>query len=342
MIERNRNQTAMAREIREIPASAERLLAKRELIAAAANRIRQADPRVVIISGRGSSGNAGTLLRYLFEARAGLLVSTSAPSVITTYGQSIDMRKVVFIVISQSGRSPDLVAGAQSARKNGALTVAIVNDSTSPVALACELTLPLGAGLERSVAATKSVVLSMMIGVQLIASLTSDDALAENLKRLPQRFSDALTCDWSVWTGSLGTARAAFVIGRGFGLGPAREIGLKVTETMRLPTLSYSAAEVMHGPLACASSDTPLLVLRQNDGSSAMVDALIADLRVRKLNVFSVGDPSGTLPWIGNDDPICDAITMLLPAYATIEQAARDRGFDPDNPPNLSKITETM
>ena len=98
----------------------------------------------------------------------------------------------------------------------------------------------------------------------------------------------------------------------------------------------------MHGPLACASAETPLLVLRQNDGSSAMVDALIADLRVRRLNVFSVGDPSGTLPWIGSDDPICDAITMLLPAYATIEQAARDRGFDPDNPPNLSKITETM
>ena len=125
-------------------------------------------------------------------------------------------------------------------------------------------------------------------------------------------------------------------------MGPAREIALKVAETMRLPTLSYSAAEVRHGPLAAASAETPLLMLRQKDESSEMVDALIADLRVRKLNVFSVGDPSGTLPWIGNDDPICDAITMLLPAYAAIEQAARDRGFDPDNPPYLSKITETL
>jgi glucosamine--fructose-6-phosphate aminotransferase (isomerizing) len=260
----------------------------------------------------------------------------------TTYGQSIEMRNAVFIVISQSGRSPDLVTGAQSARKNGALTIAIVNDLTSPVALACELTLPIGAGLERSVAATKSVVLSTVIGAQLVASLTSNDDLIEKIKRLPQRFSDALTCDWSEWSSSLAAARAAFVIGRGFGLGPAREIGLKVTETIRLPTLSYSAAEVRHGPLACAGADTPLLVLRQNDGSSAMVDALIADLRVRKLKVFSVGDPTGILPWIGNDDPICDAITMLLPAYATIEQAARDCGFDPDNPPNLSKITDTM
>ncbi len=332
----------MAREIREIPTTAERLLAERDSIITVANRIRQADPRVVVISGRGSSGNAGTLLRYLFEARAGLLVSTSAPSVMTTYGQSIDMRNAVFIVISQSGRSPDLVMGAQSARKNGALTIAIVNDLTSPLALACELTLPMGAGLERSVAATKSVVLSMVTSVQLVASLTSDDELNEKIKRLPQRFSDALACDWSLWSSSLAAARAAFVVGRGFGLGPAREIGLKVTETMRLPTLSYSAAEVMHGPLACASAEIPFLVLRQNDGSSAMVDALIAELRVRKLNVFSAGDPTGVLPWIGNDDPICDAITMLLPAYATIEQAARARGFDPDNPPNLSKITETM
>ena len=342
MIDDDRSQTAMAREIREIPTTAERLLAERDSIITVANRIRQADPRVVVISGRGSSGNAGTLLRYLFEARAGLLVSTSAPSVMTTYGQSIDMRNAVFIVISQSGRSPDLVLGAQSARKNGALTIAIVNDLNSPLALACELPLPMGAGLERSVAATKSVVLSMMTSVQLVASLTSDDELNEKIKRLPQRFSDALACDWSLWSSSLAAARAAFVIGRGFGLGPAREIGLKVTETMRLPTLSYSAAEVMHGPLACASAEIPFLVLRQNDGSSAMVDALIAELRVRKLNVFSVGDPTGVLPWIGNDDPICDAITMLLPAYATIEQAARARGFDPDNPPNLSKITETM
>jgi glucosamine--fructose-6-phosphate aminotransferase (isomerizing) len=342
MTEPDRSETAMAREIQEIPAATQRLLAEQDFIAAVANRIRHANPHVVVISGRGSSGNAGTFLRYLFETRAGLLVSTSAPSVVTTYKRSIDMRDAVFIVISQSGRSPDLVTGARSARKSGALTIAIVNDVTSPVAQACELTLPVGAGLERAVAATKSVVLSMVLSAQLIASLTSDLALTDKIKQLPQRFSQALTCDWSAWSSSLPAARAAFAIGRGFGLGPAREIALKVTETMRLPTLSYSAAEVRHGPLACANADTPLLVLRQNDGSSAMVDALIADLRARQLNVFSAGDPGGTLPWIGSDDPICDAITMLLPAYATIEQAARACGFDPDNPPNLTKITETL
>ena len=347
MIEHDRAQTAMAREIQEIPLLTERLLADHELVAGVADRIRKAGPRVVVISGRGSSGNVGTFLRYLLEARAGLLVSRSAPSIVTTYRRTIDLRDAVFIVISQSGRSPDLVIGAQSARKTGALTIAIVNDVTSPVALACELILPVCAGLEHAVAATKSVVLSMVRGAQLIAALTSDHALREKIQQLPQRFSHALSCDWSAWSGSFATARAAFVIARGFGLGSAREIALKVAETMRLPASGYSAAEVRHGPLAAASAQTPFLVLRQKDGSSEMVDALIADLRARELNVFAVGDVfsagglRGTLPWIGHDDPICDAIAMLLPAYAAIEQAARDHGFDPDHPPYLSKITET-
>src|SRR3981189_210338 len=167
MIQHDRAQTAMGREIREIPLTTQRLLAEHDLVATVADRIRHANPRVVVISGRGSSGNAGTFLRYLFETPAGLLVSTSAPSVVTTYGRSIDMRNAVFIVISQSGRSPDLVAGARSARKSGALTIAIVNDVASPVAQACELTLPIGAGVERAGGGTKTVVLAMGLSAQL-------------------------------------------------------------------------------------------------------------------------------------------------------------------------------
>src|SRR5260370_34162455 len=107
------------------------------------------------------------------------------------------MRNAVFIVVSQSGRSPDLVAGARAARESGALTIAIVNDVTSPVAQACELTLPVGAGPERAVAATKSVVLSMVLSGQRVSSLSSDPALSENLSQLPQKFSDTLTCHWN-------------------------------------------------------------------------------------------------------------------------------------------------
>src|SRR5258705_8733918 len=153
MIEHDRARTAMAREIREIPLTTERLLAAHDLVATVAHRIRHANPRVVVISGRGSSGNAGTFLRYFFVARAGLLVSTSAPSVVTTYRQSIDMRNAVFIVISQSGRSPDLVTGARSARKSGAPTLSNLNEVTSPASPAREIDLALGARPQRPDAA---------------------------------------------------------------------------------------------------------------------------------------------------------------------------------------------
>src|SRR5690349_7793580 len=112
--------TAMALEIAEIPAGAERLLSRQEAAAATAGSIRAFDPRFVVVCGRGSSGHTGIFLRYLFEIRAGLLVSEAAPSVVTAYRQSHDMRQILFLVISQSGRSPDLVAATRQARESGA------------------------------------------------------------------------------------------------------------------------------------------------------------------------------------------------------------------------------
>ena len=147
--------SAMARETAEIPAAAERLLARTDLFAAIAERIEQAKPRIVVFCGRGSSGHAGVYLRYLFEARLGLLASAAAPSVVTAYQRPPDMRDALFVVISQSGRSPDIVTATKAARKFGALTLAIVNDEHSPAAAAAELVLPIGAGAEHSVAATK-------------------------------------------------------------------------------------------------------------------------------------------------------------------------------------------
>lgn len=332
----------MAHEIAEIPAATERLLSRQSAARAVAERIRDFDPRFVVICGRGSSGHVGVFLRYLFEIRAGLLVSASAPSVVTAYRRTHDMRQIVFIVISQSGRSPDLVAATQQARESGALTVALVNDAASPAAQAAELVLPIEAGPERAVAATKTVALSMVRGAQLVAYLTADDRLAERIHGLPDRFARALGCDWSAWGNSLEQARAAFVIGRGYGLGAAREIALKLTETLRLPALGYSAAELRHGPFAAVTSTTPVLALRADDAASSLVDGLVRELESDKRSIFAAGGPAGTLPWIGDDHPICDPIVMLLPAYLAIERTARGLGFDPDRPPNLSKVTETL
>jgi len=334
--------SAMARETAEIPTAAERLLARRDVFAPIVERIEQAKPRIIVFCGRGSSGHIGVYLRYLFEARLGLLGSAAAPSVVTAYQRPPEMRNALFVVVSQSGRSPDLVDATQMARKFGALTLAIVNDENSPAAAASELVLPIGAGTEHAVAATKTVALSMIAGAQLVAALARDDDLNDGLRHLPLRLSGALACDWSAWADCAAGAPAAFVVGRGYGLGCVREIALKVAEILRVPTLGYSAAELRHGPRASISPATPVLVLRQNDQAAATVDDLVRDLDDAGERVFTAGGAAGTLPWIGDGHPVCDPILMLIPAYRAIEAAARRRGFDPDNSPYLSKVTRTL
>jgi glucosamine--fructose-6-phosphate aminotransferase (isomerizing) len=332
----------MARETAEIPAVAERLLARADLFQELAERIERVKPPIVVFCGRGSSGHVGVYLRYLFEARLGMLASAAAPSVVTAYQRPPAMHNALFVVISQSGRSPDLITATEVARKAGALTLAIVNDETSPAANASELVLPIGAGPEQSIAATKTVALSMIAGARLVAALARDDDLNTGLHHMPRRLSGALACDWSAWADKAAGAAAAFVVGRGYGLGCVREIALKMAEILRVPTLGYSAAELRHGPRASITPATPVLVLRQNDEAAAAVDDLVHDLNQADETVFAAGGAAGTLPWIGDAHPACDPIAMLIPAYRAIEAAARRRGFDPDNPPHLSKVTRTL
>jgi glutamine---fructose-6-phosphate transaminase (isomerizing) len=334
--------SAMARETAEIPAAAGRLLARADLFTSIAERIVQAKPRIMVFCGRGSSGHVGVYLRYLFEVRLGMLASAAAPSVVTAYRRPPDFRNALFVVVSQSGRSPDLVGATQMARKFGALTLAIVNDEKSPAAVASELVLPIGAGTEQSVAATKTVALSMIAGAQLVAALARDEDLSDGLRNLPKRMAVAFDCDWSPWAVRTAGAAAAFVVGRGYGLGCVREIALKVSEILRVPALGYSAAELRHGPRASVTPATPVLVLRQNDPAAIAVDELLYDLNDARETVFAAGGTAGTLPWIGDGHPACDPVAMLIPAYRAIETAARRRGYDPDKPPHLSKVTRTL
>jgi glutamine---fructose-6-phosphate transaminase (isomerizing) len=338
----SRAATAMAREIAEIPEAAGQLLGRSKALASVAAQIDQVHPRNVVFCGRGSSGYVGVYLRYLVEVRLGLLASAAAPSVSTSYGARPDMDNTLFVVISQSGQSPDLITMSRAARTSGALTLAIVNDESSAVARACELVVGIGAGAELAVAATKTVVLSMMAGALLVAEWARDSNLIASLHRLPQRFDDAHHCDWSEWGNALLRAPAAFVAGRGYALGSVKELGLKLQETLRLPAIAFSAAEMRHGPRAAITTTTPILLLRQDDETGHTVDALVRDLRHDCETVFVAGGPSSTLPWIAADDPICDPIAMLVPAYRAIEAASRARGLDPDHPPHLSKITRTL
>lgn len=334
--------SAMASEIRESADVVARIVANRAAPRDIAGRIGIDSPPLCVVCGRGSSGHTGVFLRYLIETRLRLPVSASAPSVITAFRTPLKLRDALFIVISQSGRSPDLVEATMSARAAGARTVAIVNATTSPVADAAEFVIPIEAGHEHSVAATKTVIGSMAAGLALVAELAGDGALRGALERLPGRLTRALALDWSFIADDLAGASAVFVAGRGLALGSAREIALKLSEVLRLPSIGVSAAELQHGQRAALSSRTPIIMMRLMDETAPMVDALSKELRAQNIGLHLVGGPLSSLQWLAEDDPATDAITMLVPAYQMIERAARAFGFDPDRPPRLSKITETF
>jgi glucosamine--fructose-6-phosphate aminotransferase (isomerizing) len=334
--------SAMARETCESADVVARILRNREAIADVAKRLDIGTAPLGVLCGRGSSGHAGVFLRYLIETRLHLPVSASAPSVITAFRKPLTLRNALFIVISQSGRSPDLVAATKSARESGARTVAIVNAVSSPVADAAEFVVPIEAGLEHSVAATKTVIGSMAAGAELVAELADDVALRSALDRLPERLHRATMLDWSELSADLAEASAVFVASRGLGLSSAREIALKLGEILRLPALGFSAAELQHGPRAALSAKTPVIMMRLMDETAATVDRLARELRESKIALYLCGGPHSTLPWLGDDDPAGDAITMLVPAYRMIERTARAWGFDPDRPPQLTKVTETF
>ncbi|WP_372424820.1 SIS domain-containing protein [Salinarimonas chemoclinalis] len=334
--------TALVRETREAAGVVARMLADPDRIAPLAAALAARPPRIAAICGRGSSGHAGVHLRYLLEAKLGIPVSTTAPSVVTALDARLDLAGALFVVISQSGRSPDLVAATRAARAAGALTVALVNDDASPVAEAAERVLPIGAGPERSVAATKSVIGAMALGALLVARVTGDTDLLAALARLPERLERACGLDWSPAGEALAGATAAFVTGRGYGFSAAREIALKAMEVLRLPVLAYSAAELPHGPRAAVGARTPVLALRVGDETAAAVDALVGALDAADLPPHLAGGPATRLPWIGDDHPVCDAIAFLAPAYMMIARTARAMGYDPDAPPHLEKVTETL
>src|SRR6201987_5584692 len=227
--------SAMAKEIGESRAVVSRIIRNRRAIADVAKRLDVGSVPIAVLCGRGSSGHAGVFLRYLIETRLHLPVSASAPSVITAFRKPLSLDHALFIVISQSGRSPDLVAATQSARAAGARTVAIVNEVPSPVAEAAEFVVPIEAGPEHSVAATKTVIGSLIAGARLVAELAHDVALRSALDRLPERLHRALMLDWSEVSDDLAAASAVFVASRGLGLSSAREIALKLAEVLRLP-----------------------------------------------------------------------------------------------------------
>ncbi len=333
----------MAAEIAEIPDAAARFLRDSStVVAEMASQLNRRGFSHVVVSGRGSSGHAGTHLRYLVETRLGLSAAPAAPSVVTRYGAQPKLAGALYILISQSGRSPDLVAAAAQATAAGAETVAIVNDVASPAAQACRHVIPMAAGPERAVAATKTVTNALLAGLLLVARLAEDAALERVAQAAPDRFRQALALDWSAWARALAGAPAGFIVGRGLTLGPAREAALKAAEVLGVPVLAYSAAEILHGPKAAIRPAHPVLGLGVADAVSDSIAGTLRTLVASGLSVFGNGGVGTALPWLDPADPALDAIATLIPVYRALEAQAAGLGRDADRPPGLVKITETL
>ena len=336
----------MLRETAEAPDVVARLIAaNEERCRALAGRLRAAKPRFAVTCARGSSDAAATYAKYLIELHLGVVVASVGPSITSIYDARLRMADALFLAISQSGRSPDLLTLAEAARNDGALTVAFVNDAASPLAEACEVVLPLHAGAEKSVAATKSYLASLAAVFQLAAHWSADPRLDNAVRRLADELNDALSRDWRAALPVLATARSLYVVGRGPGFAAAQEMALKLKETGGIHAEALSAAELRHGPLALAGPDFPVLLVSQRDESLPGMSALGAELVGRGVPVIAMGpaeiEGAITLPVARGVDPFAQPIVLVQGFYPLAEALARARGNDPDHPPYLSKVTNT-
>lgn len=340
-------ETHMKRDLTEIPAATARFLdAARPTLAAAAAELRALDPDVVVTVARGSSDHAASYLKYAIELLAGVPVASVGPSVASIYRRPLRLKRGAAIGISQSGQSPDIVEMMRATGAGGALTVAITNSEGAPISQVSAHTLSLHAGVEKSVAATKTFVTSVVAGLALLAEWQQDASLRAAVAALPGQFEQALACDWAPLADRMVTAAQAFVLGRGPGYAIAAEIALKFKETSDLHAEAYSAAEVLHGPAALVKTRFPVLALGVEDAALPQVIETAERLAAQGADVFLTGPFAAkgvrNLPAVTGGHPLTAPLVTVVSFYAFAEALARRRGFNPDTPPNLRKVTATV
>ena len=337
--------TLMAAEIGETPDALARFFEREgATLATLGPRLRALAPPVVVTCARGSSDNAAAFFKYLTEILTGTPVASVGPSVASIYGASLRLAGSAMVSVSQSGRSPDIVSLQAAARSSGALAIAVVNDAASPLAEEADIVLPLHAGVERSVAATKTFLVSAVVLAAIVAEWRDDDALRAALRDLPADIEAALRADWSPALPLLRDAQSAYVVGRGPALPIAFEAALKLKETAVLHAEAFSAAEVMHGPLQLVDAGFPVLAFRPRDAAHASMGGALERLggASGRLMVAEDGPPApGRLPARATHHPLLDPLPMLTSFYLLAEAVARARGHDPDRPSRLRKVTET-
>jgi glucosamine--fructose-6-phosphate aminotransferase (isomerizing) len=322
-------------------------VARQESVEADMSRIgaalRRRSPPVVITCARGSSDHAATFAKYAIETRIGIPVASAAPSVASVYASRLRSDGAVCIAISQSGRSPDLLETVSSLKRAGACIIALVNDTDSPLAEIADELFGLGAGPERSVAATKSFIGSLAAIARLVGEWADDAAIVRELASLPTLLRQAWEVDWSELVRGLQAATDLFVLGRGLGYGIAQEAALKLKETSQIHAEAFSTAELRHGPMALIRNGFPALMFSQSDQTGDDVERTASALAERGARVWLAGgaaEGAVALPTI-RCSPLLQPIAQIQSFYRAANALAVARGLDPDRPPHLAKVTET-
>jgi len=307
--------------------------------------LRDHAPPFVATCARGSSDHAATYAKYVIETQTGCVTASASPSIESIYSVPLRLRDALYIVISQSGASPDLLRSAEAARTAGARVVALVNAEDSPLAALAETVIPLQAGPEKSVAATKSFIGSLSAVLHLVAHWRQDEVLIKALQGLPDQLRHAFELDWSPLVDGLRDMHDLFVLGRGYGLGAAQEAALKLKETCALHAEAFSSAEVRHGPMELVGPRLPVLLFAQQDEALAGVMATARDFHQRGAEVWTAAPGASgrdALPIVPTGQPMFAPILAIQSFYRAVNALAIARGRDPDRPPHLAKVTETV
>lgn len=336
--------SSMWREIHEQPEAVARTLAGSErlrehLAAAGARHVRR-----VLFFGRGTSDNAATYGLYAMPILAGLDAASASPSVGTAYRATVDLTGVLAVFISQSGRTAEILDSALWARSHGALTVAITNGPDEALAHSTHIVIDLAAGPEVAVPATKTYTTSLAAVAMLAGVLSGEQRHLDHLNRLPDLMTRTLdTVEESELADMFASHERVILAGRGFSLSAAAEIALKLKETCYVLAMGGSTADLEHGPLAVLDEQTPVVLFDLpltspvQNGLDAVADrARHSGAPVLRIGVD--GSPGLRLPAVA--EPYLPLL-LPLPAQRAVERAARARGYDPDSPRGLRKVTQT-
>lgn len=343
--------STLLEEIYEQPVVLRRLVeAEMEPMIRLAHALNARDCRYAVIAARGSSDNAARYAQYLTGTTLGMPVALATPSLHTRYGAHLRFDNALVIGISQSGASPDICTVISDARRSGAPTVAITNNPESPLAQAAEFVVPIHAGIERSIAATKTYTAQLAALAMLILSLANDTTGLATLATIPDAMEATLALDARMReiTGEMAGATAAITIGRGYHYATAWEIALKLKELTRVAAEPYSAADFQHGPIALVREGFPIVLIATQGAVAGDLAALTARLRELGAHLIAISDIPSILETVDRPAPLPVSveerfapITAVIAGQLLAFHLTHARGLDPDRPHGLRKVTET-